>query len=580
MTNSGKYILGISCFYHDSAAVLIKNGSMVAAAHEERFTRKKHDDSFPNNAIQFCLSFEGITIEDISCIAFYDKPLLKFERIVESFIKSWPWDYKVFVRAMPIWLKDKLWVKDKIKKELNYKGLIYFCEHHMSHAASSFFVSPFKEAVILTVDGVGEWATTTISHGKDKKIKIIKQIDYPDSLGLFYSLFTYYLGFKPNSAEYKVMGLAPYGWPKYADELKKLIEIYDDGSFKLNSSFFKSFYSIENVTDKLENLFKVKKRKSGDQLGQFHKDIAASLQDVTNQIMVKLASYAKKETGLDNLCLAGGVALNCVANSEILKKCGFKNIYIQPSAGDAGGALGAACYIWHQVLGNGRCFEMSHAFWGPSYENSQIKDFLESKGVEYEFLSDEDIVKKTAELIKNQNVIGWLRGRMEWGPRALGARSILADPRNKDNWQKVNMKIKFRESFRPFAPSVLKEDSLSYFNLEDSPYMLFIADVKNDEIPAVTHIDKTARIQTVDQNFNFCYHSLIKEFKRITGCPVLINTSFNVRGEPIVCSPKDAFDTFIKTDIDYLVLENFLLDKKKISPKYPFVKPDISNDAD
>src|SRR3989344_598867 len=580
MTNSGKYILGISCFYHDSAAVLIKNGDMVAAAHEERFTRKKHDDSFPGNAIKFCLSFEGITLDDISCIAFYDKPLLKFERIVESFIKSWPWDYKMFVRAMPIWLKDKLWVKDKIKKELNYKGLIYFCEHHMSHAASSFFVSPFREALILTMDGVGEWATTTIGHGKDKEIKIIKQIDYPDSLGLFYSLFTYYLGFKPNSAEYKVMGLAPYGRPKYVNELKKLIEIYNDGSFKLNRKFFKSFYSIENVTDKLESLFKVKKRKFGDQLEQFHKDLAASLQDVTNQIVVKLASCAKKETGFDNLCLAGGVALNCVTNSEILKKCGFKNIYIQPSAGDAGGALGAAYYVWNQVLENERRFEMSHAFWGPSYENNQIKDFLESKGVEYEFLSDEDIIKKTAELIKNQNVIGWLRGRMEWGPRALGARSILADPRNKDNWQRVNLKIKFRESFRPFAPSVLKEDSLSYFNLGDSPYMLFIADVKNDEIPAVTHIDKTARIQTVDQNSNPCYYSLIKEFKRITGCPVVINTSFNVRGEPIVCSPEDAFNTFIKTDIDYLVLENFLLDKKKISFKYPFVKPDISNDAD
>lgn len=580
MSNEGKYILGISCFYHDSAAVLIKDGQLIAAAHEERFTRKKHDDSFPKNAIKFCLSHEKINIEDIFCVGFYDKPLLKFERIVESFIKSWPWDYKMFVRAMPMWLKDKLWVRDKIKKELNYKGLIYFCEHHMSHAASSFFVSPFKEAVILTVDGVGEWATTTIAHGKNKEVKIIKQIDYPDSLGLFYSLFTYYLGFKPNSAEYKVMGLAPYGQPKYVNEIKKLIEIYNDGSFKLNRQFFKSFYSIENVTNKLEDLFKVKKRKSSDQLEQFHKDMAASLQDLTNQIMVKLASFAKKETGLDNLCLAGGVALNCVANSEILKKCGFKKIYIQPSAGDAGGALGAAYYIWHQVFENERSFEMSHAFWGPRYENNQIKDFLDFKGVEYEFLDNEDLIKKTAELIKNQNVIGWLRGRMEWGPRALGARSILADPRNKDNWQRVNLKIKFRESFRPFAPSILREDSLSYFSLDDSPYMLFIADVKNNEIPAVTHIDKTARIQTVDQNYNPYYYGLIKEFKRITGCPVLINTSFNVRGEPIVCSPEDAFNTFIKTDIDYLVLENFLLDKKKVCLKYPFVKPNISYDAD
>ena len=579
MTNNGKYVLGISCFYHDSAAVLIKNGQLVAAAQEERFTRKKHDESFPSNAIKFCLSYEGITINDISYIGFYDKPLLKFERIVESFIKSWPQDYKMFIRAMPIWLKDKLWVKNKIKKELNYKGPIYFSEHHMSHAASAFFVSPFRESAILTVDGVGEWATTSLGRGRDNNIQLLKQIDYPDSLGLFYSLFTYYLGFKPNSGEYKVMGLAPYGKPRYAEALKKIIKIYDDGSFRLDRRFFKSFYSIGNVK-KLENLFKVKKRNPTEPLENFHKDLAVSLQVVTNEIMVRLANFAKMETKLENLCLSGGVALNCVANSEILKRCGFKNIYIQPAAGDAGGALGAAFYVWNQVLGNKRDFEMTHVFWGPSYSNDEIGNFLKTKAVEYELLSDEDIIKRTAKLIANQNVVGWFNGRMEWGPRALGNRSILADPRNKENWQRVNLKIKFRESFRPFAPSVLREDSSSYFDLNDSSYMLFIADVKSDQIPAVTHVDKTARIQTVNHELSPEYYNLIKEFKSITGCPILINTSFNIRGEPIVCSPEDAFNTFIKTDMDYLVLENFILDKKKIAVKYPFIKPNISHDAD
>ena len=580
MQNDNTYILGISCFYHDSAAVLLKNGELVAAAQEERFTRKKNDDSFPKNAINFCLSWEGISADCISYVGFYDKPLLKFERIIESFVKSWPGDYNMFVKAVPMWLKDKLGIKNRIKKELGYSGAVYFCEHHMSHAASSFFVSPFNEAAILTVDGVGEWATTSFGLGKGNSIELVKQIDYPDSLGLFYSLFTHYLGFKSNSAEYKVMGLAPYGKPKYAEKLKKLLQIYNDGSFKLNRRYFKSFYSIEKIEKELAEIFGVKRRAPGEPLEQFHKDIAASLQVVTNEVMVKMANFIRKETSMENICLAGGVALNCVANSEILKKCGFKNIFIQPAAGDAGGALGAAYYVWNQVLGNARKFEMRHAFWGPCYSNREIEAFLKSKGTEYQFFSEQDLAEKIAKLIADQNVVGYLSGRMEWGPRALGARSILADPRNKENWQRVNLKIKFRESFRPFAPSVLNEDSLSYFNINNSPYMLFIANVKRDDIPAVTHVDGTARIQTVDSVSNPKYHNLLAEFKKLTGCPVLINTSFNIRGEPIVCSPEDAFNTFIKTDIDFLVLENFLIDKNSVSSKYPFIKPKISHDVD
>ncbi len=613
------YVLGLSFFYHDSAAALVKDGQLIAAAHEERFTRKKHDDSFPNRAIAYCLKEAGIKEEQISYVAFYDKPLLKFERILTSFIKSWPYGCKMWLKAMPVWLKEKLWTKEAIRKNLaGYQGAIYFTEHHVSHAASSFFVSPFEKAAILTVDGVGEWATTTWGIGDKNKIELKQEIHFPDSLGLFYSIITYYLGFKPNSAEYKVMGLAPYGQPVYADLLKDLIEIYEDGSFKINSRVFKSYYELDGFEKELEKRFGFGKRKADDKLEQHHKDLAASLQVITNEAMVKMARYVQQKSKMENLCLAGGVALNCVANSEILKHSGFKNIFIQPAAGDAGGALGAAYYVWHQVLDRSRSFEMKHCFYGPQFSDEEIKSFIEQKNVKAERLGDEELFTRVAKLIADQAVIGWFQGRMEWGPRALGARSIIADARNKTNWQRVNLKIKFRESFRPFAPSVLEEDVSDWFDvpipklnrsLTSTPlassrlgpqtmsgsgnlisgedlmsasgrYMLFTAQVKKDSIPAVTHLDGSARLQTVDKENNPRYHRLISEFKKLTGCPVIINTSFNVRGEPIVCTPEDAFNTFIKTDIDYLVLGNYLLDKKDVIQKYPFILPQISSTAD
>lgn len=584
MNNNSKpvFILGLSCFYHDSAAVLIKDGQLVAAGQEERFTRKKHDDSFPVKAIEYCLKEVGITPADLSYVGFYDKPLLKFERIVTSFISSWPHGYKTWLRAMPVWLKEKLWTKVAISKNLpGYAGPIYFSEHHMSHAASAFFVSPFKEAAVLTVDGVGEWATTTWGVGRENKIELKKEIHFPDSLGLFYSILTYYLGFKPNSAEYKVMGLAPYGQPLYVDLLRDLIRIYDDGSFAVNKRVFKSYYELGGFEKELEKRFGFPKRGVDQPLEQKHKDMAASLQVLTNEVMVKMTRHVQKETGLENLCMAGGVALNCVANSEILKHSGFKNIFIQPAAGDAGGALGVAFYIWHQVLGNPRGFEIQHCFWGPQFGEEEIKNFIEQKGLTAEHLADEQLFPKVAQLIADQKVIGWFQGRMEWGPRALGHRSILADARNKANWQRVNLKIKFRESFRPFAPSVLEEEAGDWFEWGGpAPYMLFTAKVKKDSIPAVMHVDGSARLQTVDAETNPRFHRLISEFKKLTGCPVIINTSFNIRGEPMVCTPEDAFNNFIKTDLDYLVLGNYLLDKKEVSKKYPFVPPIVSSEAD
>lgn len=581
MNSKPKYILGLSFFYHDSAAALLKDGHLMAAAQEERFTRKKHDEAFPLNAINYCLAEAGIAVADIDCVVFYDKPILKFERILVSFVKYWPFGFKTFLKAISSWLKEKLWVKKIIHRKLGYSRPIYFAEHHMSHMASSFFASPFKEAAILTVDGVGEWTTTSYAYGSQNKIEVKKEIIYPDSLGLFYSIFTHYLGFKPNSAEYKVMGLAPYGVPRYSGVLRKLIKIFDDGSFELNGEVFKSYYEIAGFEAKLGKLLGFPRRQPAEKLEQIHKDLAASLQEITNEIMVKLANYIHQETGADNLCLAGGVALNCVANSEILKKSGFKNIFIQPAAGDAGGALGAASYVWHHVFNQPRSFEMRHCFWGPAFNNDQIKKFLDSKSIECSFYPEDELIIKTARLISHQKVIGWFQGRMEWGPRSLGARSILADPRNKENWQRVNLKIKFRESFRPFAPSVIEEDCQEYFDFTGkSPYMLFIADVRKDNIPAVTHVDKTARIQTVDSSTNPLFYKLLQFFKKLTGCPVLINTSFNIRGEPIVCTPEDAFNNFIKTEMDYLVIGNYILDKKDVIGKYPLIKPEIPAYAD
>lgn len=593
------YILGISCFYHDSAAALIKDGQLVAAGQEERFTRKKHDDSFPSKAMEYCLQEAGIASAEISYVGFYDKPLLKFERIVSSFISSWPGQYRWWLKSMPIWLKDKLWTKQIIQKNLpGYLGPIYFSEHHLSHAASAFFVSPFQEAAVLTVDGVGEWATASWGIGRDNKITLKKEIYLPDSLGLFYSVITDFLGFKPNSAEYKVMGLAPYGTPCFLDTLQELLAIREDGSFEINKKLL-NFYHFAGFDKKLAKLFGFPKRKADQPLEQKHKDVAASLQALTNEAMVKMTRHIQKETGLENLCLAGGVALNCVANSEILKHAGFKHIFIQPAAGDAGGALGVAYYIWHQVLNKprdalnsiypratlglskGRPWIMGHCFWGPEFNEQEIESLLATKGVLAEKLTDRQLFTKVAQLIADQKVIGWFQGRMEWGPRALGHRSILADARNKENWQKVNLKIKFRESFRPFAPSVLEGDVADWFEWDgQAPYMLFTVKVKKNSIPAVTHVDGSARLQTVDAETNARYHRLISEFKKLTGCPVIINTSFNIRGEPIVCTPEDAFNTFIKTDLDYLVLGNYLLDKKAVIQRYPFIMPQISLGAD
>lgn len=560
------YILGISCFYHDSAACLIRDGEVLAAANEERFTRKKHDSSFPKLAIKYCLENAGITSSDLDYVGFYDKPILKFDRILNTYIATWPKSYLAFLKFIPAWFKEKLWTKNIIRENLGYSGPIYFIEHHMSHAASAFLVSPFTEAAVLTVDGVGEWATASFGIGRKSKVELLKEIHFPDSLGLLYSAFTYYLGFKVNSAEYKVMGAAPYGRPVYYDKIMSLIDLKDDGSFILNKKYFSWHYGLKMINKRFEQFFGHPTRKSEDKMEQWHWDLAASLQKATEEIVLRMANYVQSETGMDSLCMAGGVALNCVANSRLLRETRFKNIFIQPAAGDDGGALGVAFYIWNSILGNPRQYTFKHAYWGPEYTSDQIRAYLRSMNVKFKELSEVEIVEMTARLIAEQKVVGWFQGRMEWGPRALGNRSILADARNKDNWQRVNLKIKFRESFRPFAPSVLEEDAKDYFDLDcQSPYMLLVAQVKKDTVPAITHVDGSARIQTVSKEQNPLYHSLLSTFKKLTGCPLLINTSFNVRGEPIVCSPEDAFWCFMNTDMDYLVLGNFILDKRELS---------------
>ena len=562
------YILGISCFYHDAAACLVKDGQLVAAAQEERFTRKKHEAGFPSKAIRYCLKEAKIKTDDLNYIGFYDKPFLKFERLLETYLEVFPRGWSSFVKSMPVWLKEKIWIPQIIKKELDYQGKIIFIEHHLSHAASAFLVSPFKSAAILTIDGVGEWATTAYGLGQDKKIELKQEIHFPDSLGLFYSAFTYYLGFKVNSAEYKVMGLAPYGQPKYYDLImKELIDLKDDGSFKMNMDYFAYEYGLTMTNQKFNQLFGLLPRQPETELKQIHKDIAASLQKATETILIKMADYLYQETKMKNLCLAGGVALNCVANSRILKETSFEDIFIQPAAGDAGGALGAAFYIYHCLLKKERNFTMTHTYWGPQYSHRTIKEYLEKNNISYEELSGKALVRQTAQLIKDQKVIGWFEGRMEFGPRALGNRSILADARNQKNWQRVNLKIKFRESFRPFAPSVLEEDCDEYFEMDKpSPFMLLTAQVKKKVIPAVTHLDGSARIQTVSFKENPLFYQLIKSFKDLTNVPVIINTSFNVRGEPIVCSPHEAFLCFMRTEMDYLVMDKFLLDKNKMKP--------------
>jgi len=596
------YILGISAYYHDSAAALIKDGEIIAAAQEERFSRKKHDHRFPKNAIEYCLEYAGITANDLNFVAFYDKPMLKFERLLETYTALAPKGFSSFLKAMPLWIKEKIWMKDLIKKDLNYNGTILFPEHHQSHAASAFFASPFEEAAFLTIDGVGEWTTTSYGVGKGNNIEIMADIKFPHSLGLLYSAFTYYTGFKVNSGEYKVMGLAPYGEPKYVDTiLNELIDLKEDGSFKMNMKYFDFAGGLKMTNDAFNKLFGGKPREPESKLTQREMDFARSIQDVTEIIMLKMAKHIKKITGKNYLCLAGGVALNCVANGKILREGIFEDVWIQPAAGDAGGALGAALFVWYQYLNNKRISDnkndkMCGAYLGTEYTNESIKLFLDKHKIKYEFLETESLQNKVADILSQEKILGILNGRMEFGPRALGARSIIGDARSKKMQSVMNLKIKFRESFRPFAPSVMEERISDYFEIDrPSPYMLLVADVKKErqlrmssdeeklfgidklnivrsDIPAVTHIDYSARIQSVNKNTNPFYHGIISKFNEKYGCGVIVNTSFNVRGEPIVCSPEDAYRCFMRTDIDYLVLGNYLLDKTEMKK--------ITNDTD
>jgi len=557
-------VLGISSFYHDAAACLIRDGVVVAAASEERFTRKKHDESFPRQAIEYCLSEGRLLVDDLDCVGFYEKPFIKFKRILFSQIATFPRSYPSFLRAIPSWLHQKLAIPALISEELQYDGPVYMIEHHLSHAASAFLVSPFREAALLTVDGVGEWSTATYGRGKDADIDLFREIRFPHSLGLLYTAVTSYLGFKVNSAEYKVMGLAPYGTPKYEREVRELIDVAEDGSFRLDMDYFAFHYGLRMTSDRFHRLFGGEPRDPEGPLEQRHKDIAASVQKVTEDVMLKMARYLHRETGLRNLCLAGGVALNCVANGRIAREGPFEGIFVQPAAGVAGGALGVAAYLQHHVFGQPRGFIMRSAFLGPAYESEEIRAFLEVKGAVFEEMDREALLASTAAAIADQEVVGWFQGRMEFGPRALGARSILADPRNPANQDRVNRKIKFRESFRPFAPAVLAERAGEYFDLDrESPFMMLVAQTRDgrSRLPATTHVDGSARVQTVDFETNPLFHDLLLAFGAATGTPVLINTSFNVRGEPIVCTPADALTCFLATGMDRLVIDRFVLRK-------------------
>ena len=593
-------ILGISAFYHDSAAALVVDGKIIAAAQEERFTRKKHDSNYPHNAVEFVLKFGKLKLSDIDYIVFYEKPFLKFERLLETYVAFAPRGFIQFIKSMPSWLKEKLFQKNLLMKLLrnhdsNFKNekKIFFSEHHLSHAASAYFPSPFNEAIILTADGVGEWATTTVAIGKGKDLSIKKEIHFPHSLGLLYSAFTYYIGFKVNSGEYKLMGLAPYGKPKYVDLIKdNLIDIKKDGSFKLSQEYFDYATGLKMTTSKFDKLFGSSPRDSKkDRITQFHMDIAASIQKVTEEVMLTLAESLKNEYKINNFCLAGGVALNCVANGKILKEKIFDNIWIQPAAGDAGGSLGAALALWHLERKNPRVInrddDMQGSYLGPEYSQEEIKKELDRLGAIYQVKDEDEILAQTADDLAEGNAIGWFQGRMEFGPRALGARSILADPRSEKMQKNLNLKVKFRESFRPFAPSVLREDISEWFELnEESPYMLLVSkidsskiiemtneqknlfgidklNIKRSKIPAVTHVDYSARIQTVNENTNLKYYRLLKKFKEKTTCPILVNTSFNVRGEPIVNTPEDAFKCFMGTNLDNLVIGNCYLKKNR-----------------
>lgn len=595
-------ILGISAYYHDSAACLVRDGHIVAAAQEERFTRIKHDQEFPARAITWCLEEWGLDAKDLDLVAFYDKPFLKFERILQTHLAYAPRGFSSFIKALPVWIKDKIWIKDHIAQSLGYEGNIVFPEHHESHAASAFYPSPFQQAAFLTIDGVGEWSTTSYGMGANNRLDMLGEIHFPHSLGLLYSAFTYYTGFKVNSGEYKVMGLAPYGEPKYVQQiLDELIDLKEDGSFQMNMNYFNYCAGLTMTNDRFDALFGGPPRKPESNLTQREMDLARSVQEVTEEAMLRMGRHVHGETGCENLCLAGGVALNCVANGRLLREGPYKRIWIQPAAGDAGGALGAALFAWHQYKGEPRNADATAdsqqgTCLGPRYSSECIRNFLDSHGYPYACLDESALADTVAGYIAQEKVIGWFQGRMEFGPRALGARSILGDARSPRMQETMNLKIKFRESFRPFAPSVLAEDVSEYFELDaESPYMLLVAPVRaglrkamteeeqsrfgieklnvcRSTIPAVTHVDYSARIQTVHEKTNPRYYRLLKAFKAQTGCAVIINTSFNVRGEPIVCTPEDAYRCFMRTDMDYLVLEDCILEKN--------AQPALNGDSD
>lgn len=591
------YILGISAFYHDSAACLVKDGEILSAAQEERFTRKKHDHNFPQKAIEFCLKDAGISAEQLDLIAFYDKPFLKFERLLETYLAYAPVGIKSFIKAMPLWIKEKLWMKEMIKEKLGYTGKIIFPEHHESHAASAFYPSAYNKAAIITMDGVGEWTTTSYGIGEGNEIQLFADIKFPHSLGLLYSALTYYTGFKVNSGEYKVMGLAPYGEPKYKKLIyDHLIDVKEDGSFRMNMEYFNYCQGLTMTNEKFNKLFGGPPRIPETNLTQKQMDIARSLQEVTEEIVLKIGSHVYKETKSKNLCLAGGVALNCVANGRLLREVPFENIWIQPAAGDAGGALGAALIGWYKyhnkprTAADGKSDKQKGSYLGPQFTDEEIKSFVQSLNLSAKKYDEDELIETTANLINSDKVIGWFDGKMEFGPRALGSRTIIGDARSPKMQATMNIKIKFREGFRPFAPSVLFEKVSEYFEIEkESPYMLLTADVKKErripmtdeeqkkwgidklnvvrsDIPAVTHVDYSARLQTVHKETNPRYHKLISKFEEKTGCAVIINTSFNVRGEPIVCTPEDAYRCFMRTNMDYLVLGSYILNKEDQKP--------------
>jgi len=584
------FILGISAFYHDSAACLVKDGKIISAAQEERFTRKKHDHSFPSQAIEYCLEEAGIERQDLDYVTFYDKPFQKFDRLLTTYLTYAPQGFASFIKAMPLWLKQKLWIKDFIATELKFNGKIIFPEHHQSHAASAFFPSPFKDAAFLTVDGVGEWTTSSYGIGQNNKIEIIGELHFPHSLGLLYSTFTYFTGFKVNSGEYKLMGLAPYGNPTYVDIIKdKLIDLKSDGSFKMNMKYFNFASGLTMTNRKFANLFGGPARKPESEITQREMDLACSIQEVSEEILLKMVNHVHKQTQKSNLVLAGGVALNCVGNGRILREGPFENIWIQPAAGDAGGALGAALFTWHQYLEKPREPQSQRdsqqgSYLGPDFSDKEIRTYLDLHNIPSHYKDDDTLFNSIAQLIADEKVIGWFQGRMEFGPRALGNRSIIGDARSPKMQSTMNLKIKYRESFRPFAPSILIEKVTDIFDLDqESPYMLLVAPVKKElwtnrdesqsglaminspgsTVPAITHVDQSARIQTVHPDDNPRYHKLISKFYELTGSPVIINTSFNVRGEPIVCTPQEAFTCFMRTDMDHLVLGNYLLNKSE-----------------